>query len=154
MGTLTTDCRDAIERLPDGATLIIHQVGWEEYERLLQHLAERPHRRVTYDHGKLEIRTPVPEHEAHARFIDDVVRVLSEELELTLEKRESTTWKRRRLAKGVEPDACYYATNADRIIGKRQIDLESDPPPDIVVEIDVTKESLGQVSDLRVARRA
>ena len=144
MGTLTTDYREAIERLPDGATLTIHQVSWEEYEGLLEELAEQPHRRVSYDGGKLEIMTPLPEHEAYARFIDDVVRVLSEELGLTLEKRGSTTWKRRRLAKGVEPDACYYVTNADRIIGKGRIDLDSDPPPDIVVEIDVTNESLGK----------
>ena len=32
-------------------------------------------------------------------------------------------------------------TNADRIIGKREIDLESDPPPDLVVEVDITNES-------------
>ena len=36
-------------------------------------------------------------------------------------------------------------TSAERIIGKHhKIRLESDPPPDIVVEIDVTNESLGK----------
>ena len=45
---------------------------------------------------------------------------------------------------GAEPDACYYVRSADRIIGKRTIDLESDPPPDVVVEIDVTNESLSK----------
>ena len=142
METLTPDYRDLAERLPEGATLVIHQTGWEDYERLLEDLADRPRLRVSYDCGKLEIMTPLPEHEAFARFIDDVVRVLAEELVLTLEKRGSATWKTRRLAKGVEPDACYYVANAHRIIGKREIDLESDPPPDLVVEVDVTNESL------------
>ena len=140
----TTDSLDAVEHLPEGATLIIRQVAWDEYERLLEDLSERPHLRVSYDCGKLEIMSPLPEHEEFARFIDDLVRVLSDNLNLKLEKRGSATWKSRRLARGAEPDACYYVRNADRIIGKRKVDLESDPPPDIVVEIDVSDESLGK----------
>jgi Uma2 family endonuclease len=46
----------------------------------------------------------------------------------------------------VEPDCCYYVQNAPRIIGRRKIDLESDPPPDIVVEIDTTSNSLRKFS--------
>jgi len=62
-------------------------------------------------------------------------------MNLTLEKFGSTTWKQQRLRKGTEPDTCFYVANAGRIIGKRKIDLDSDPPPDIAVEIDTTNES-------------
>ena len=144
VGTQTAGYLDAIERLPEGATLVIHQATWEEYERLIEDLRDRPHLRVSYDSGALEIMSPLPEHEEYASFIEDVVRLLSEELDLTLEKRGRATWRRRQLAKGVEPDACFYVARADRIIGKRQIDLERDPPPDVVVEIDVTNESLSK----------
>ena len=140
----TADYLDAIEHLPDGATLVVQQFGWDDYERLLEDLCNRPHLRVTYDGGRLEIMSPLPEHEEYASFIDALVRAVSEELHLTLETRGRATWKRRRLARGVEPDACYYAASAERIIGKRTIDLESDPPPDIVVEIDITNESLSK----------
>ena len=58
-----------------------------------------------------------------------------------MEKLGSATWKRQRIQKGVEPDACFYVANAGRIIGKREIDLESDPPPDIAVEVDTTNSS-------------
>jgi len=58
-----------------------------------------------------------------------------------LEKFGSTTWKRRRLKKGTEPDTCFYVANAARVVGKHKIDLDSDPPPDIAVEIDTTNES-------------
>jgi Uma2 family endonuclease len=85
--------------------------------------------------------SPLPEHEVYARFIDDLVRVWSDAMHLNLEKRGSATWKKQSLSSGVEPDACYFVQNADRIIGKRPINLESDPPPDIAVEIDVTNES-------------
>lgn len=144
MATLAAAYRDAIERLPEGATLIVHHVGWDEYEHLLENLAERPDLRLSYDRGRLEAMTPLPEHEAYARFIDDLVRVVADERGLLLEKRGSATWKRRSLARGVEADACYYVAGAHRIIGKRTLDLDVDPPPDLVVEIDITNESLSK----------
>jgi Uma2 family endonuclease len=146
MPVLAAEYRDAIARLPEGATLILHHVGWDEYEHLTEALADRPDLRLSYDRGRLEAMTPLAEHEAHARFIDDLVRVVAEARGLVLEKRGSATWKRRALARGVEADACYYVAAAPRIIGKRTIDLDVDPPPDLVVEIDITNESLAKHS--------
>jgi Uma2 family endonuclease len=54
----------------------------------------------------------------------------------------SATWKSKTLNKGVEPDACYYVENAHRVIGEQDIRLETHPPPDIAVEIDITNSSL------------
>ena len=65
-------------------------------------------------------------------------------LNIPVEPRGSTTWRRRKLDKGAEPDTCFYVTNANRIIGKRKLDLKSDPPPDVIVEIDATNESLNK----------
>ncbi len=148
MSTRTTGYLDAIEHMPDGATLVIHQVSWDDYERLVEDVAQsdRHNVRISYDRGRLEIMSPLSKHEKYGRFIDSLVRVLSEELDLNVESFGSTTWKRRKLAKGAEPDACYYVASAGRIIGKRTIDQETDPPPDIVVEIDITNESLSKFS--------
>ena len=140
----TASCLEAIERLPDGATLVIRRATWEEYEHLLDELRDRPHLRVSYDSGELEIMSPLPEHEEYASFIEALVRLVANELDLMLEGRGRATWRRRRLAKGVEPDACFYVASAPRIIGRRQIDLERDPPPDVAVEIDVSNESLSK----------
>src|SRR6266571_5601040 len=90
--------------------------------------------------------SPLPEHEEYKDSLYTLVRAFAEEHGITLETRGSATWKRRKLRKGSEPDACFYVANAHRIIGKRRIDLESDPPPDIVVEIDATNESLSKFS--------
>ena len=144
MSTRTADYLDAVDHLPAGATLVVHDFGWDEYERLVEELAAR-HFRVSYDCGRLEIITPLPEHEVYARTIDLLVRAYAEPRDLTVENYGRTTWKRKSLARGVEPESCYYITSAHCIIGKHhKIDLESDPPPDIVVEIDVTNESLGK----------
>lgn len=144
MSTRSSEYLEAIDHLPAGAILVIPGVGWEQYEDLLNDLVDRPGVRISYDGGRLEIMSPLPEHEEYKEFISDLARALSEEAGIPLEKRGSATWKRRRIQKGVEPDTCFYVANAHRIAGKRKIDLESDPPPDIAVEIDTTNESLSK----------
>jgi Uma2 family endonuclease len=69
MSTRTVDALDAIQHLPDGATLVIHHLDWNEYEQLLEDLADRPHLRISYDRGKLEIMMPLPEHEEYAELM-------------------------------------------------------------------------------------
>ncbi len=142
MSTHTADYLDAIQHLPEGATLVIPQFSWDDYERLLEDLRNRPHLRVTYDHGRVEIMSPLPEHEEYGRFIDDLVRVLANTFKVKVQKYGAATWKKQSLDRGVEPDCCYYVANAVRVIGKREFDLEIDPPPDVVVEIDITNESI------------
>ena len=142
MSARTAEYLEAIEHLPAGGMLVFHQVSWEEYESLVEDLQESwPGVRVTYNDGRLEIMSPTPEHERYKEFILQLVRALAEELDIPLEPFGSTTWKRRKLRKGTEPDTCFYLTNIERIIQKRRITLETDPPPDIVVEIDITSES-------------
>jgi Uma2 family endonuclease len=141
----TSEVLDAIDYLPNGAMLVLPQVSWDDYEFLLDELAER-HLRATYDCGTLEILSPLPDHEAYARFIDALVDEAGDASGLEVESFGSATWKRRVLGKGAEGDSCYYIRNAQRIIGKRKIDLEADPPPDIVVEIDTTSKSVKKLS--------
>jgi Uma2 family endonuclease len=140
----TAEILDAAERLPCGATLLVPEVEWDEYESVFEGLAEGPGLRVTYDRGKLEIVSPLPEHEEYARLIEDLVTSACQVSRVKIEKQGAATWKRRSKSKGVEGDASYYIQNAERIIGKRKIDLESDPPPDIILEIDVTHVSLSR----------
>jgi Uma2 family endonuclease len=141
MSMRTPSYVDAIERLPPGAMLILPHVAWDEYEQLLEELGDRPGVRVTYTQGRLEIMSPSEEHEQHKELILAVARVLSEELGLPLETRGSATRKHRGLGKGVEPDTSFYVANAHRVIGRRAADPDTDPPPDVVVEVDVTHES-------------
>ncbi|OLE52380.1 MAG: hypothetical protein AUG51_18375 [Acidobacteria bacterium 13_1_20CM_3_53_8] len=144
MSTKPIDYLDAIAHLPDGATLRLPSVSWEEYEALLSDLTDWPGMRVSYDAGKVEIMSPSHEHEEYKEFVLRLAQAISDEIGITLETRGSATYKQKRLAKGAEPDTCFYVQNASRIIGKRKIDLDVDPPPDVVVEIDLTNESLSK----------
>jgi Uma2 family endonuclease len=142
MPTTTADYLDAIEHLPEGATLRLAGVSWDDYEELLSELGDRAGLRVSYAEGRLQIVSPSAPHEEYKDLIFSLARLLADVTDTPLETRGSTTYRRRRKAKGVEPDASFYVQNAARMIGKRQIDLDIDPPPDVVVEIDLSSESL------------
>ena len=75
-----------------------------------------------------------------------MVDMLTEELEISVEGGDTTTHKRQDLDKGAEPDKCYwFGDNARRMRGKRQLDLNRDPAPDLVIEVDVTRTSLDRL---------
>jgi Uma2 family endonuclease len=81
-------------------------------------------------------------HEKPNRVLALVVEVLAEELGIDVESLGSTTFRRADLDRGFEPDSCFYIQNAERVRGKDEIDLAIDPPPDLVIEIDITSLSL------------
>ncbi len=144
MQARTTNVREALDHLPEAAVLVLEGISWKDYEELLKDLEDRPGVRLTYDEGRLEVVTTSAGHEAWKEFVLSLVRVLSEELEIDLESRGGTTEKRKRDRKGTEPDTCFYITHAARVIGRDEIDLDVDPPPDIVVEIDKSNQSLNK----------
>ena len=144
MSTQTADYLDAIAHLPPGATLRLEHVTWQDYEQLLADLGNNSKVRVSYDQGRMDVIAPLPVHERYKSLIHDLIVILSEELRLDLEPLGSTTLKRHLRARGAEPDDCFYIQNAVQVIGKQSLDLERDPPPDLVIEIDTTNESLSK----------
>jgi Uma2 family endonuclease len=87
-----------------------------------------------------------PEHERYKHLLRRLLETVGEELNVPIEGLGSTTFRRRDLARGLEPDECYYIQNWARVRGKKHINLAVDPPPDLVVEIDVTRSSLDRMS--------
>jgi Uma2 family endonuclease len=125
--------------------LVLHDVDWETYSRLLHIFAERPCFRLTYDRGVLEVMSPLHEHDSDGRFLGRLIVVLTEELGLEVKAGGSTTFRRRRRRRGLEPDESYWIASEPRVRGKRRIDLRVDPPPDLAIEVDVTRSSLDRM---------
>jgi len=146
MTSQTANYLEAIAHLPAGGRLILNDVPWEEYEELLSDLGEGYAVRIAYDRGRLEIMSPTARHEMYKDLLLSLVRRVADETDLVLETRGSTTFKEKQLLQGAEPDTCFYVENAQRIIGKGDIDLAKDPPPDIIVEVDVSHQSTGKLS--------
>jgi Uma2 family endonuclease len=131
---------------PPGQSLLLSGVDWEMYTRLLRIFAERPGIRLTYDRGALEIMSPLLEHDRDGRFLGRLVVTLTEELGLPIVCGGSTTLRRRGRKRGIEGDECYWIANASRIAGRRRLNLRTDPPPDLAIEVDVTRSSLDRLS--------
>jgi Uma2 family endonuclease len=125
--------------------LVLHNIGWDTYERLLRDHANASSPRFTYDRGTLEIISPLPEHERLNRALQLLVPVIAEEIGVDLDSLGSTTFNREDLQRGFEPDSCFYVQNAARVRGRDRIDLQVDPAPDIVAEIDITHPSLDKL---------
>jgi Uma2 family endonuclease len=123
--------------------VVLHNITWEQYENFLDDLGDRPSARMAYDNGTLEIMTPLPEHEFFKEAISIAVQDAAEELEIDYESYGSTTWRQQIKLAGAEPDNCFYFQNEAIVRGRTDLDLsKGDPPPDLVLEIDMTSKSL------------
>lgn len=132
-------------KTPAEHRVVLHNVGWNTYERLLADHENNSAPRFTYDRGELEIMSPSPEHEKINRRIAQLVLAMAEELSIEAEDLGSTTFRREDLERGFEPDSCFYIQNEEQIRGKDRIDLAVDPPPDLVIEIDITSPSFSKL---------
>lgn len=132
-------------RPPAGQRLLLDNVDWRTYSRLLRIFAEHRGIRLAYDRGRLEIVRPLPEHESDASFLGRLVIALTEELGLPIKEGGSMTMRRRKKQRGIEPDRCYWIANEPRMRGKRTFSLRVDPPPDLAIEVDVTSNSLNRL---------
>lgn len=124
-----------------GERVVLEGISWETYERLGAEL-EGQHLLLTYDTGRLEIKTTSPEHEWWKKTAGRLVELLALEWDVAVEGLGSTTFTREDLAKGLEPDECYYLRDVRALARKRNADLRIDPPPDLVIEIDVTHHAI------------
>ncbi|MTJ53652.1 Uma2 family endonuclease [Anabaena sp. UHCC 0253] len=127
--------------VPPGHRIILHNISWQEFEEILTELGENRASRLAYHQGNLEIKMPLPKHEVAKVIIGDLVKIILEELEIDCECFGSTTFKRQDMNSGIEPDDSFYIKNHVQMIGKEKIDLNIDPPPDLVIEIDVTSKT-------------
>ncbi len=65
--------------------------------------------------------------------------------DLPVKAGRSTTFRKRRKRRGLEPDNSYWIANEAHVRGKDEIDLRVDPPPDLAIEVDVTHSSLDRM---------
>jgi Uma2 family endonuclease len=125
--------------------IILYNISWTTYQRLLAEHEGRQSPRFVYDRGDLEIMVLSFEHEQFNRLLADIFTLIAIEMELEFTNAGSTTFNRQDLARGFEPDTCFYIEHADDIAGQKRIDLATDPPPDLVIEVDITSPSLDKL---------
>jgi Uma2 family endonuclease len=129
---------------PSADRVIISNVSWETYERLLKDLENQSSPRLAYDQGVLEIMSPHFEHDSAKEILTDIAKIALEELDFDFVAAGSTTFKREALKRGFEPDSSFYIRNAKRVRGKKRLDMAIDPPPELLIEIDITTDSMNK----------
>jgi Uma2 family endonuclease len=117
--------------------VVLYGVSWESYLQILNALPQTRNARLTYDDGVLEITMPLEDHEFSSRLIERFILTLVELLEMRIKTMGSTTMNYAFFKKGAEPDNAYYIQNQPLVKG-RNVDFAQDPPPDLVVEVDIT----------------
>lgn len=112
-------------------------LSWDAYLQILAALPQTRAARLTYDDGTLEIAVPLEIHEFSRCLIERFVITLIELMGLRVKTMGSTTMNYPGRKKGAEPDSAYYIQNQPLVKG-REVDFSQDPPPDLVVEVDIT----------------
>jgi Uma2 family endonuclease len=126
--------------------VLLHDVSWEQYESIGEALRDRPNLRLTYDDGELEIMTTSHRHEFFKSRLARLIDALAEEMEISLEFGGSMTFKKESLKRGLEPDECYWVAGEPLMRGRADYDPESDPPPDVVLEVEISRSALNRMS--------
>jgi Uma2 family endonuclease len=124
--------------------VVVSGICWPTYQALLHDLGDR-HIHLNFDRGNLEIWFPQFRHECYAGVLAQLVKVLAATAKVRIVSAGSTTLQREDLQRGLEADRCFYIRNAGAILGKLEIDLHNDPPPDLAIEIDIMSSSLDRL---------
>jgi Uma2 family endonuclease len=139
-----------IDPSPGGEVLLRHQ-AWADYEELLESRQNHAAIKVRYHAQRREIRimAPLPWHGNSSLVLSDLVTALLRRLGRYWQGFNPITLKRFGEG-GLEPDTCFYIEHREAILGKQEIDLETDPPPDLALEVDAT--SLTSIEDYEALR--
>jgi Uma2 family endonuclease len=142
MATIVQSTDASITPLPLDEHVLLRGISWNTYQAILDEIEGNRRLYLTYDEGDLEIMSPSPRHESAKRLIGRMVEAYTEELGIPIRSLGSTTFTRQVMKKGLEPDECYYLEHELLIRGKEDLNLDEDPPPDLAIEVDVTRRVL------------
>lgn len=135
---ITIICPDRLQ-MPPGAVLRL-PATWHEYQQLAHQRGDGAIPRIKYRHGEVLLMSPMAAHGRDASLLADIAKVL-----LDHDGREYDAFTPITMtlpeASGIEPDFCFYIDNWPAVSGKPRINWQQDPPPDLVIEVDVTSYS-------------
>ncbi len=131
------------KRLPKHR-IVLHGISWRDYELIGRVFQDRPIR-ITYDRGRMEIMTTSRRHEFSKHRLRKLIDALVEEFGLEMSGGGSMTFKRKEQKRGLEPDECFWIQNELVMRSKEEFDFEKDPPPDLVLEVEVSRSALDRM---------
>jgi Uma2 family endonuclease len=114
-------------------------IPWELYVALNDAVNERRGPRMSYCDGRLGLLTLSRRHDWYAERIADLIKAVATGMGIVWEDAGSATFRDQEQQAGVEADKTFYLRDhAERMLGSRNIDLSTQPPPDIAVEVELS----------------
>ncbi|MFM7975428.1 MAG: Uma2 family endonuclease [Pirellula sp.] len=124
--------------------IVLENVSWEIFVALAdERRGSVP--RLSYDEGVLEMMSPKRKHESISCLLGRMIEAYSEIKGIEILSVASVTVKRSDLKKAYEADESYYVTNIDKVLAKEELDFEVDPPPDLVIEVELTSSAIDKL---------
>ncbi|KYC36885.1 hypothetical protein WA1_45330 [Scytonema hofmannii PCC 7110] len=123
-------------QLPSG-TLVRMPGSWQLYRTLCDSRGDSSIPRIKYRTGEILLMSPLPKHGREANILADVVKVLLDAQNRNYEAFTPITMQLPSES-GIEPDYCFYIDNWQAVVGRDRLDWDTDPSPDLAIEIDVT----------------
>lgn len=127
--------KDSIQ-LPPGTVMRIPG-SWQDYRTLRDSRGNGSIPRMKYHDGEIFLMSPLPRHGREAHLIARIIETLLDSQDRNYEAFTPITIELPEIG-GIEPDYCFYIDNWQVAVGKDRIDWTIDPPPDLVIEIDIT----------------
>jgi Uma2 family endonuclease len=96
--------RRLLDGVPPDTRVVIHDVTWDVYEGFVDSIGEGENCRVAFNGKDIEMMSIGPFHDLLKSRIDAFIAIVAGELAIEREVVGSTTWKRKRVKRGIESD--------------------------------------------------
>lgn len=123
-------------QIPPGTVIRIPGT-WQDYKTLCDSRGDSSIPRIKYRQGEILLMSPMPKHGREAHLLARIVETLLDSENRNYEAFTPITIELPEEG-GIEPDYCFYIENWQSAIGKDRINWQTDPPPDLAIEVDVT----------------
>jgi Uma2 family endonuclease len=94
----------------------------------------------------MEFMTLSPKHENRKKLLGRMVETLTEVMNIEIASFGSMTCRREDLDRGLEADELYWIEHEALVRGRDEIDLAVDPPPDLALEIEISRSTLDRMA--------
>lgn len=131
---------------PYPGNILLKNIPWQDLETILFKRQKNGETLLAYDNGTLEMITPTPEHQEYREIFEEFMINLLELQNINYRCLGSVLWQRPDLKISLEVDSCFYIQNLSAIEKQLTINLPENPPPDLVLEIELTQKSLSRRS--------
>ena len=126
---------------------LLYEADWKQYDQLRRSLDERGQRAfITFDGHSIELMSPSLEHDRAGELFGLLVNAIARSTQTEYVNGGSTTFKKRDIQRGLEPDKCFWVQNQSKIHGIKRIDLRVHPAPDLAIEVEVSRRLLDRKS--------